>query len=97
MVVPALLYFFVNAGGTGARGWGIPMATDIAFAVGVVALVGPRVPASLRLFLLTLAVVDDIGAIVVIAAFYSSGVEPLFLGAAAALMTGIAVLNRRAW
>jgi len=95
MVVPALLYFFVNAGGSGARGWGIPMATDIAFAVGVVALVGPRVPASLRLFLLTLAVVDDIGAIVVIAVFYSSDVDLRYLGAAAALVTVIALLNRR--
>jgi len=95
MVAPALLFVVVNAGGSGARGWGIPMATDIAFAVGVVALVGPRVPASLRLFLLTLAVVDDIGAIIVIAVFYSSDVALRYVGAAVALAAVIAVLNWR--
>ncbi|MEO6121753.1 MAG: Na+/H+ antiporter NhaA, partial [Acidimicrobiales bacterium] len=86
MVVPALLYLAVNAGGTGSRGWGIPMATDIAFALGVVALMGRRVPGPLKLFLLTLAIVDDIGAIVVIAVFYSSGIEPGPLAAAAGLI-----------
>ena len=75
MLVPALLYLVVNASGRGARGWGIPMATDIAFALGVVALLGRRVPASLRLFLLTLAVADDLGALVVLVAFYSTGVS----------------------
>jgi hypothetical protein len=66
MVVPALLFLAVNAGGPGARGWGIPMATDIAFAVGVLALLTKRVPSPLRLFLLTLAIVDDVGGIIVI-------------------------------
>lgn len=75
MAVPALLYAVVNAGGPGGRGWGIPMATDIAFAVGVLTLLGSRVPRGLRLFLLTLAIVDDVGAIVVIALFYSGGVH----------------------
>jgi NhaA family Na+:H+ antiporter len=75
MAVPAALYLVVNAGRAGADGWGIPMATDIAFAVGVVALLGPRVPPALKLFLLTLAIVDDIGAIVVIAVVYSGGVD----------------------
>jgi NhaA family Na+:H+ antiporter len=82
MVVPALLFTAVNAGGEGARGWGIPMATDIAFAMGVLALLGPRVPAALKLFLLTLAIVDDIGAILVIAVFYTSSVEGVWLAAA---------------
>jgi NhaA family Na+:H+ antiporter len=94
MVVPALLYILVNAGGDGARGWGIPMATDIAFAVGVVTLLGPRVPSSLKLFLLTLAIVDDIGAIIVIGIFYSTGLQPQFLGMAAAIIVVIVILNR---
>jgi NhaA family Na+:H+ antiporter len=94
MVVPALVYVLVTAGGEGSHGWGIPMATDIAFAVGVVALLGPRVPASLKLFLLTLAIVDDIGAIIVIGVFYSSGLEPQFLGVATAVVVVIYLLNR---
>lgn len=73
MVVPALLYLVV----AGGRGWGIPMATDIAFAVGVLALLGRRAPSGLKLFLLTLAVVDDIGAVLVIALAYSQDVEPM--------------------
>jgi NhaA family Na+:H+ antiporter len=91
MAVPALLYAAVARD----RGWGIPMATDIAFAVGIMALLGRRVPAGLKLFLLTLAVVDDIGAIVVIALFYSSGVEPRFLLAAAGAVALVHVLRRR--
>jgi NhaA family Na+:H+ antiporter len=71
MVVPALLYTALNAGGDGGRGWGIPMATDIAFALGVLALVGRGIPSALRSFLLALAIVDDIGAIGVIAVFYT--------------------------
>ncbi len=94
MIVPALLYLSVNAGRPGASGWGIPMATDIAFAVGVVALLGSRVPPSLKLFLLTLAIVDDIGAIIVIAGFYSSGLDLVALAAAAALLAAIVVLQR---
>jgi len=94
MVVPALLFLLVSSGSGGSRGWGIPMATDIAFAVGVVALLGRGVPSSLKLFLLTLAIVDDIGAIIVIGVFYSSGLQPQFLGAALALVVVIVLLNR---
>ena len=74
MAVPALLYLAI-AGGTDARGWGVPMATDIALAVGVLALLGTRVSASLRAYLLGLAIVDDIGAIIIIAAVYSTGIS----------------------
>ncbi len=94
MVMPALVYFLVTAGSAGSRGWGIPMATDIAFAIGVVALLGGGVPAALKLFLLSLAIVDDIGAIVVIGLFYSSGLQPQFLVAAGALVVAIVLLKR---
>jgi Na+:H+ antiporter, NhaA family len=84
MVAPALIFLAWNLGGPGDKGWGIPMATDLAFALGVLTLLGPRVPPGLKLFLLTLAIVDDIGAIVVIAFFYSEGIEAVWLGGAAA-------------
>ena len=71
IVVPALIYVAFNAGGDGSAGWGIPMATDIAFAVGVVSLLGNKIPRALRVFLLSLAIVDDIAAILVIALFYT--------------------------
>ena len=74
MLVPALVYLAI-AGSTAPRGWAIPMATDIALAVGVLAVAGPRIPSSLRAFLLGLAIVDDIGAIVIIALVYSTGVR----------------------
>ncbi|QNN53898.1 Na+/H+ antiporter NhaA [Nocardioides mesophilus] len=79
MVVPALIYLGFNAGGPGGSGWGIPMATDIAFAVAVVTAAGDRVPAGLRVFLLSLAVVDDLGAIIVIAVFYTAGLSLTWL------------------
>jgi len=75
MLAPALIYLVVNGGGPAARGWGVPMATDIAFAVGVLSLLGRRVRPTLRVLLLTLAVVDDLGAILVIALFYSSSLS----------------------
>ena len=93
MVVPALLYLVINAGGPGARGWGVPMATDIAFAVGVLALLGPRIPANLKIFLLTLAIVDDIGAILVIALVYSGQVNPIAIVAAAGVLLAMGALR----
>jgi NhaA family Na+:H+ antiporter len=90
MVVPAAIYLTINAGRVGGRGWGVPMATDIAFALGVAALVGRALPSGVRVFLLTLAILDDIGAIVVIAVFYSSGVELGWLtGALAAFVVAL--------
>lgn len=94
MAVPALLYTVLNAGGEGAHGWGIVMATDIAFVLGALALLGDRVPPGVRVFLLTLAIVDDVGAIAVIAIFYSSGVDLLALGSAAGLLAAIVVIRR---
>jgi Na+:H+ antiporter, NhaA family len=85
MIVPALLFLSFNAGGPTARGWGIPMATDIAFAMGVVTLLGDRVPSSVKVLLLTLAIVDDIGAIAVIAVFYTDDLRLNLLLVAAAL------------
>jgi NhaA family Na+:H+ antiporter len=91
MVVPAALYAAWNAGTPGADGWGIPMATDIALAVGVLTMVRPRVPDSLKLFLLALAIVDDIGAVIVIAAFYSGGVDVGMLVVAVGTVVAAAV------
>jgi NhaA family Na+:H+ antiporter len=94
MIVPALIYVGLNAGGTGSSGWGIPMATDIAFALGVLVLVARHAPAGLKPFILTLAIVDDIGAILVIALFYAGGVSLGFLVAAAALCGMMLLLQR---
>jgi NhaA family Na+:H+ antiporter len=98
MVVPAALYFVFNTGGETSAGWGIPMATDIAFAVGVLALLGPKVPHALKLFLLTLAIVDDIGAILVIAIFYTTSIDFAWLGLAVAVTVLIVALRPlRVW
>ncbi|GGN41688.1 Na(+)/H(+) antiporter NhaA 1 [Novosphingobium indicum] len=96
MGVPALIYLMVA--GTGQpmhRGWAIPAATDIAFAVGVLGLLGNRVPASLRLFLLTVAIVDDLGAVAIIAIFYTAQIKLLWGIAALVLLGGLILLNRR--
>ncbi|HEX7480706.1 MAG TPA: Na+/H+ antiporter NhaA, partial [Polyangiales bacterium] len=84
MLAPAALFLALNHGRASASGWGVPMATDIAFAVGMLALLGQRVAPALRVLLLALAVVDDIGAIIVIALFYSSGIHALGLVVVAA-------------
>ncbi len=94
MVVPALIYFAINAGGEAAKGWGIVMATDIAFVLGALAILGSRVPPGVRVFLLTLAIVDDIGAILVIAAFYSEAINATALGAAVGITAAIYLLRR---
>ena len=94
MIVPAAIYALFNVGTAGADGWGIPMATDIAFAVGVLSLVGKRIPSSLVVFLLTLAIVDDLGAIVVIAVFYTSGLSFGWLAVGIGCILGAVVLNR---
>jgi len=94
MIVPALIFTAVVAGGEGAGGWGIPIATDIAFAIGVLALVGPRVPLGLRVMLLALAIVDDIGGIVVIAIFYTSELALAPLGLAAGTLVAAYVLRQ---
>jgi NhaA family Na+:H+ antiporter len=94
MLVPALIFVAINAGHAGSRGWGVPVATDIAFAVGVLALLGRRAPAGLKLLLLTLAVADDVGGIVVIAVAYAGGVDFRYLALAAAALAST-VLARR--
>jgi Na+:H+ antiporter, NhaA family len=94
MMVPAAIYATFNAGGEASDGWGIPMATDIAMAVGVLSLMGSRASSSLKLFLLALAIVDDIGAIVVIAVFYTDDIHGDALLAAVGLVLAVAVMRR---
>ncbi len=93
MVVPALIYFAINPEGDAAVGWGIPMATDIAFAVGALALLASRVPKGLITFLVALAIVDDLGAVVVIAVFYTETISLVPLAIAAALFGALIMLN----
>ena len=93
MVVPALVFVALNLGGEGIDGWAIPMATDIAFALAVLAIVGSKAPKELKLFLLTLAIVDDIGAIVVIALFYGEGIDLRWLAGTAAVIVVIALMR----
>ena len=94
MAVPAAVYALVNAGGPGAAGWGVPMATDIAFALGVLALLGRRVPLALKVFVTAVAIVDDLGAVLVIAVFYTEKLSTGMLGVGAAFLLALALLNR---
>ena len=94
MIVPAILYTIFNTGGEGARGWGIPMATDIAFVVGIMALLGTRVPLTLKIFVLALAIADDIGAVLVIAIFYTAKISTTALIIAAIVLGSLILLNR---
>ena len=95
MVVPALIYVAFSGGDAEVlRGWAVPMATDIAFALGVLALLGSRVPVSLKVFLTALAIIDDLGAVIVIALFYTSELSLPFLGLAAATLAVLVALNR---
>lgn len=93
LALPAAIYLLINPSGDAARGWGIVMSTDTAFVIGVLALFGPRCPDRLRLFLLTLAIVDDIGAITVMALFYTDGIQLAALGASAGVLAVIVAIR----
>src|SRR5690606_21087383 len=93
-IIPAGIYYIFNHGTETAAGWGIPMATDIAFALAVVAMLGKRVPASLKIFLAALAIVDDLIAILVIAVFYSAELHTVYLGYAGAIWVLLFIFNK---
>ena len=94
MAVPALIYFLLNPVGPAAAGWGIPMATDIAFAIGILVLLAWRIPRTLIIFLTALAIADDIGAVLVIAFFYTTSLNAIALSAAGVLLALLVLLNR---
>lgn len=94
MLVPALIYFLFNTSGEGSKGWGIPMATDIAFVVGIMALLGSRIPITIKIFVLALAIADDIGAVLVIAIFYSSQISFAALLIATVVIIILIILNK---
>lgn len=94
MIVPSLIYAFFNHGSIFERGWAIPMATDIAFALAILSMLGKRVPISLKIFLTALAIVDDLGSVVIIAIFYSSHLSLFYLGMAAIVFALLILLNR---
>lgn len=94
MIAPGIIYFTLNVGTPSQNGFGIPMATDIAFALGVMMLLGKRVPIALKVFLVTLAVADDLGAIIVIAIFYTSGFSIMWFGLSIALLVALILFNK---
>ena len=93
MLVPAGLYYFCNTGSNTVQGWGIPMATDIAFSLAILSLLGTRIPVSIKVFLTALAIVDDLGAVLVIAVFYGSAIHWWWLGLAAVIVLLLIVCN----
>lgn len=95
MLLPAGIHFLLNAGTSGQAGFGIPMATDIAFALGILSLAGKNVPAGLKIFLTALAIIDDLGAILVIAVFYTSSVSLLYLGAALLIFAALFIAGKK--
>ena len=94
MITPALIYLLINSGTSAARGWGIPMATDLAFAIGALSLLGNRVPTALKVFLTALAIVDDLGAVLVIALFYTEAIAWEMLALAAVIFIVLMIANR---
>ena len=94
MVVPALLYVMLNRTAPGIEGWGIPMATDIAFAIGIMSILGKRVPLSLKVFLTAVAIVDDIGAVLVIAVFYTEQISAAGLAAGVIILAALFAANK---
>ena len=94
VAVPALIYIYINYGTPLQNGAGIPMATDIAFAIGMLSLLGKRVPSNLKIFITALAVIDDLCAILVIAIFYSNGIDWMYLGIAALIFISMLIMNR---
>lgn len=94
MILPAIIYFLFNVGKEGSAGWGIPMATDIAFVVGIMALLGPKFPFTLKIFILALAIVDDIGAVLVIAIFYTADISFIALSIAGGIILLLVLFNR---
>lgn len=94
MLMPALIYTFINRGSEAASGWGIPTATDIAFAVGIMSILGKKVPVSLKIFLTALAIADDLGAILVVAIFYGGHIDIALLAIALALLVVIFIMNQ---
>jgi NhaA family Na+:H+ antiporter len=95
MVVPALIHYLFNVGTATQKGFGIPMATDIAFALGMLALAGNRVPYALKIFLTALAIIDDLGAILVIAIFYNTGIQWIYLGISAGILLVLFILSKQ--